>query len=34
MALMYVSFQDDDRIAIFTQDPATGALSHRDDVRV
>ena len=34
MALMYVSFQDDDRIAIFTQDPATGALSRKEDVAV
>lgn len=34
MARLYVSFQDDDRIAIFTQDPATGALSRQEDVAV
>lgn len=34
MAHLYVSFQDDDRIAIFTQDPATGALSRQEDVAV
>ena len=26
MAHLYVSFQDDDRIAIFTQNPATGEM--------
>ena len=34
MALMYVSFQDDDRIAIFAQDAATGALRRKQDVAV
>ena len=26
---MYVSFQDDDKISIFTMDPATGGLDWR-----
>ncbi len=30
----YVSFQDDDRIAIFTVDPATGMLTWQEDVAV
>ena len=34
MAHLYVSFQDDDRIAIFTQDAATGALTRQEDVAV
>ena len=31
---MYVSFQDDDKIAIFTMDPATGGLDWQEDVVV
>lgn len=31
---MYVSFQDDDTIAIFTVDPSTGALARQEDVAV
>ena len=34
MAHLYVSFQDDDRIAIFTQDPATGEIARQEDVAV
>jgi 6-phosphogluconolactonase len=34
MTHMYVSFQDDDRIAIFTQDPATGEVTRQEDVVV
>ena len=34
MAHLYVSFQDDDRIAIFTQDPATGAVTRWEDAAV
>ena len=31
---MYVSFQDDDKISIFTMDPATGGLDWQEDVAV
>ena len=31
---MYVALQDDDRISIFTMNPATGALSWQEDVAV
>jgi 6-phosphogluconolactonase len=31
---MYVSFQDDDTIAIFTVDPSTGAIARQEDVAV
>ena len=31
---MYVSFQDDDKISIFTVDPATGQLGWQEDVAV
>lgn len=31
---MYVALQDDDRISIFTMDPATGALALQEDVAI
>ena len=31
---MYVSFQDDDKISIFTMDQATGGLDWQEDVAV